>query len=168
VAVPTPHVEAAFEARSGSIFTVFRGTGLLLGIISVFFWGGATAVNDTTGETGGLVFLLISAGTVLMAFVAGRNVKLFANPEVVGVVGPLGGVRLCPRSELGEIRTVWHWYQGRGIGSWVFPTLHFRKRDASDAFMTPVLLYQPDDLLALGAYLGTAIDLDRPTSSRAS
>jgi hypothetical protein len=139
-----------------------------LGIISVFLWGGATAVNDTTGETGGLIFLLISAGIFVIAFVGGRNVKLFANPDVVGVVGPLGGVRLCPRSELGEIRTVWHWYQGRGIGSWVFPTLHFRKRDTSDAFMTPVLLYQTDDLLALGAYLGIAIDLNRPTSSRAA
>ncbi len=168
MAVPPARVQPAFEARAGSIFTVFRGAGLLLGIVAVFFWGGAAAVNDSAGETGGLVFLMVSAGIVTLASVAGRNVKIFANPEVVGTVGPLGGVRVCPRGELGEVRTVWHWYQGRGMGYWVFPTLHFRKRDTADAFMTPVLLYQREDLLALGAYLGTLIDLDRPTTSRAA
>lgn len=156
----------AFQARSSSIFTLLRGVGLLLVIVAVLIWGGATAVNDSTGETGGLVFLLASAGIVALAFIAGRNVKLFANQEMVGIVGPLGGVRVCSRSDLGEIRTIWHWYRGRGMGSWVFPTLHFRKRDTSDAFMTPVLLYQSEDLLALGAYLGMPIDLRRPTIPR--
>jgi hypothetical protein len=54
------------------------------------------------------------------------------------------------------------------MGYWVFPTLHFRKRDTSDAFVTMVLLYETDDLLGLGAYLGIRIDLDRPTTPRAA
>jgi hypothetical protein len=161
---PAGRVQPAFLARSGMIFTLFRGVGLLLGIVAVLFWGGAAAVNDSTGEAGGLIFLLGSASMVSLAFIAGRNVKLFANEDVVGIVGPFGGVRVCSRNELGEIRTLWHWYQGRGIGSWVFPTLHFRKRNTDDAFVTPVLLYQNEDLVALGAYLGTPIDLDRPTT----
>jgi len=157
-------VQPAVEVKSGSIFTVFRGAGLVLAILGLSFWGGATAVNDSTGEAGGLVFWLASAGTWVFAFIASRNVKLFANEDVVGVVGPLGGVRICARSELSEIRTIWHWWRGRGMGSWVFPTLHFRKRDTSDAFITPVLLYRTEELPALGAYLGTPIDLERPTS----
>ena len=161
-------VQPLVQAKAGSIFTVFRGAAILLATISVFVWGGATAVNDTTGEVGGLVFLLASAGVVVFAFVAGHNVQLFVTAEVVGIVGPLGGVRTCPRSELAEIRTVWHWYQGRGMGSWVFPTLHFRKRDTTDAFVTFALLYEDDELHALGAYLRTPIDLERPTASRAA
>jgi hypothetical protein len=54
------------------------------------------------------------------------------------------------------------------MGYWVFPTLHFRKRDTSDAFITPVLLYETEDLLALSAYLGMPIELDRPTTSKAA
>jgi hypothetical protein len=160
-------VQPAVQIRSGGIFNIFRGAGLVLAILGLFFWGGSTAVNDTTGEAGGLVFWLASAGTWALAFVASRNIKLFANEEVVGMVGPFRGVRVCPRSDLGEIRTVWHWWQGRGMGFWVFPTLHFRKRDTSDAFITLVLLYRAEDLPALGAYLGTPIDLERPTSEPA-
>jgi hypothetical protein len=160
-------VQPAVEVKSGRIFTVLRGAGLVLAILGLAFWGGATAVNDTTGEAGGLVFWLASAGTWAFAFVASRNVKLFANENLVGMVGPFRGVRVCSRNELGEIRTVWHWWQGRGMGFWVFPTLHFRKRDTSDAFFTPVLLYRPEDLPAFGAYLGTPIDLERPTSEPA-
>jgi hypothetical protein len=161
-------IRPVIQARGGSIFAVLRGVGLLLAMFAVLFLGGAAAVNDSAGETGGLIFLVASASLVALAFIAGRNVKLFANEDVVGIVGPLGGVRVCPRSELGEIRTRWHWYQGRGMGSWVFPTLHFRKRDTRDAFMTPVLLYRGEELLALGAYLGMPIDLDRPTTPRAA
>jgi hypothetical protein len=168
VDVPAARVQPAVQARGGTFFTLFRGLGILLAIIAVFFWGGVASVHDSTLETGGLVFLLASVGIVVFAFIAGRNVKLFANTEVVGIVGPLGGVRVCPRSELSEIRTVWHWYQGRGMGYWVFPTLHFRKRDTSDAFVTMVLLYETDDLLGLGAYLGIPIDLDRPTTPKAA
>src|SRR6266550_8533955 len=160
-------VQPAVEVKSGSIFTVLRGAGLVLAILGLAFWGRATAVNDSTGEAGGLVFWLASAGTWVVAFIASRNVKLFANEDVVGMVGPFGGVRICARSELGEIRTIWHWWQGRGTGFWVFPTLHFRKRDTSDAFITPVLLYRTEDLPALGAYLGTPVDLERPTSEPA-
>jgi hypothetical protein len=80
----------------------------------------------------------------------------------------MGGVRVCSRSELAEIRTVWHWYQGRGMGYWVFPTLHFRTRDTSDAFITPVLLYETEELLALSAYLGMPIELDRPRTQKAA
>ena len=147
---------------------VLRSVGLSLGILGLLFWGGATAVNDSAGEAGGLVFLLASCGLAGLGFIAGRNIRLFANQEMVGIVGPLGGVRVCSRSELAEIRTTWHWYQGRGMGFWVFPTLHFRKRDTSDAFATPALLYQSDDLLALGNYLVMPVDLDRPTTPRAA
>jgi hypothetical protein len=164
---PATRVQPAFQARGGSIFTVFRGAALLLAIIALFFWGGATSVNDTAGETGGLVFLLVSAGIVAFAFIAGRKVRLFANQELVGSVGPFGGVRVCARTDLAEIRTIWHWYQGRGMGSWVFPTLHFRRRDTTDAFVTLALLYETEDLLALGAYLGMPIELDRPTTAKA-
>lgn len=166
--VPAARVQAAVRARGGTFFTVLRGAGILLAIVAVFFWGGAASVNDTAWATGGLVFLLASLGIVVLAFTAGRKVQLFANQEFVGIVGPLGGVRVCPRGELAEIRTTWHWYRGRGIGYWVFPTLHFRKRDTSDAFITPVLLYETDDLLALSAYLGMPIDLDRPTTPKAA
>ncbi|HXN04847.1 MAG TPA: hypothetical protein VN895_08460 [Candidatus Acidoferrum sp.] len=161
-------MQPAFEVRAGSIFTVFRGAALLVAIVALFFWGGATSVNDSAGETGGLVFLLFSVGLVVFAFIAGRKVRLFANQELVGIVGPLGGVRVCSRTELAEIRTAWHWYQGRGMGYWVFPTLHFRKRDTSDAFITPVLLYETEDLLALSSYLGMPIELDRPTTPKAA
>jgi hypothetical protein len=160
-------VQPAVEVKSGSIFTVLRGAGLVLAILGLAVWGGSTAVNDTTGEAGGLVFWLVSAATWAFAFVASRNVKLFASEDVVGIVGPFRGVRVCSRGELAEIRTVWHWWQGRSLGYWVFPTLHFRKRDTSDAFITPVLLYRGEDLPALGAYLGTPIDVERPTSEHA-
>ncbi len=166
--VPAARVQPTFQARGGSIFIVFRGAALLIVIIALFFWGGATSVNDRAGENGGLVFLLVSAGIVAFAFIAGRKVRLFANQDLVGSVGPFGGVRVCARTDLAEIRTVWHWYQGRGMGSWVFPTLHFRKRDTSEAFTALVLLYENDDLLGLGAYLGIPIDLDRPTTPRAA
>jgi hypothetical protein len=168
VDVPAAHVQPAVRARGGTFFTLFRGLGILLAIVAVFFWGGVASVHDSTLETGGLVFLLASVAIVVFAFIAGRKVQLFANQEFVGIVGPLGGVRVCPRGELIEIRTTWHWYQGRGMGYWVFPTLHFRKRDTSDAFVTPVLLYEADDLLALSAYLGMLIELDRPTTRRAA
>jgi hypothetical protein len=160
-------VQPAVRVRSSSVFTVLRGAGFVLAIFGLSFWGGATAVHDTTGEAGGGVFLLASAGTWAFAFLAGRNVRLFANEDMVATVGPFGGVRVCPRSELAEIRTIWHWWQGRGLGFWVFPTLHFRKRDTSDAFITPVLLYRTEDLPALGSYLGKTIDLERPPSADA-
>jgi hypothetical protein len=165
---PAARVQPAVQARGGSFFTLFRALGILLATIAVFFWGGAASVHDSTWETGGVVFLLASVAIVVFAFVAGRKVKLFANQGFVGIVGPVGGVRVCPRSELAEIRTVWHWYQGRGLGYWVFPTLHFRKRDTSDAFTTPALLYETQDLQALGAYLGMPIELDRPTTPKAA
>lgn len=165
---PAARVRPVIQARSSSVFTVLRGVGLLLAMFAVLSLGGAAGVHDSTGEAGGLVFLVVSVSLVALGFIAGRNIKLFANPEVVGMVGPLGGVRLCPRSELAEIRTRWHWYQGRGMGSWVFPTLHFRRRDTNDAFMTPALLYRSEDLLALGGYLGMPIDLDRPTAPKAA
>ncbi len=162
-----PPAQPAVVVRSCSIFTVLRGAGFVLAILGFAFWGMATAVNDSTGETGGLVFWLASVVTWALAFVAGRNIMLFANQNIVGIVGPLGGIRTCNRTELSEIRTIWHWWQGRGAGYWIFPTLHFRTRDTSDAFVTPVLLYKGDDLPALGAYLKMTIDLDRPTSEPA-
>ena len=155
-------VQPVIQVRSGAIFIILRGAGFVLAILGLAFWGMATAVHDSTGESGGLVFLLASTGTWALAFIASRNVKLFANKDLVGVVGPFGGVRVCSRGELGEIRTTWHWWQGRGMGFWVFPTLHFRNRDTSDAFVTPVLLYRTKDLAALGAYLGIPIDLEPP------
>jgi len=161
-------VQPAFEVRAGSIFTVFRGAALLAAIVALFFWGGATSVNDRAGETGGLVCLLVSAGIVVFAFVAGGKVRLFANQELIGLVGPFGGIRVCCRTDLAEIRTVWHWYQGRGLGAWIFPTIHFRKRDTTDAFVTLALLYETEDLIALGAYLGMPIELDRPATPKAA
>jgi hypothetical protein len=165
---PAARVQPAVQARGGSFFTLFRAVGILLATFAVFFWGGAASVHDRTWETGGVVFLLVSVAIVVFAFVAGRKVQLFANQGFVGIVGPVGGVRVCPRSELAEIRTVWHWYQGRGMGYWVFPTLHFRRRDTSDAFITPVLLYEAEELLALSAYLGMPIELGRPTTPKAA
>ena len=38
---------------------------------------------------------------------------------------------------------------------------------AFHGFITLVLLYRAEDLPALGAYLGTPIDLERPTSAPA-
>jgi hypothetical protein len=104
--VPSTPVQPTFQARGGSIFTVFRGAALLLAIIALFFWGGATSVNDTAAENGGLLFLMVSAGIVAFAFIAGRKVRLFANQELVGSVGPFGGVRVCARTDLTEIRTI--------------------------------------------------------------
>jgi hypothetical protein len=165
---PAARVQPAVQVRGGSFFTLFRAFGILLATIAVFFWGGAASVHDSSWETGGLVFLLASVAIVVFAFVAGRKVQLFANQGFVGIVGPMGGVRVCSRSELAEIRTVWHWHQGRGMGYWVFPTLHFRTRDTSDAFITPVLLYETEELLALSAYLGMPIELDRPRTQKAA
>jgi hypothetical protein len=125
------------------------------------------AVNDSTGVTGGLVFSSIAGAVLLLALLAGHNIKLFATPEMVGARGPFGGVRVCPRTELAEVRTVWHWYQGRGLGLWILPTLHFRQRDGIDAFWTPVYLYRREGLRDLAQYLGVPIDLTRPTTEPA-
>jgi hypothetical protein len=140
------------QAHSGGLFPVIGVAAAFFVIVSALTSWGAIAVNDSTGITGGLVFSSVSGAVLLLAIVAGHNIKLFATAEMVGAIGPFGGVRVCPRTDLAEIRTVWHWYQGLGLGFWLLPTLHFRQRDGVDAFATSAYLYRRDGLRNLAAY----------------
>jgi hypothetical protein len=156
------------EARSGGLFLVVEASAFLLFVISAFTWVGAMAVNDSAGIAGGLLFSLAFAAVIALAIVASRNVKLFATPEVIGVVGPLGGVRTCPRAEFAELRFVRHsWSSLHGVVFWRLPTLHFRRRDGVDAFSTSAYLYRKDGLQDLAQYLGVPLDLSRPNFERA-
>jgi hypothetical protein len=149
---------------SGGLFPVIGVAAAFFVIASALTLWGAIAVNDSTGITGGLLFSSVSSAVLLLASVAGHKVKLFATPELVGAIGPFGSVRVCSRTELAEVRTVWHWYQGRGLGFWLLPTLHFRQHDGVDAFATSAYLYRRDGLRDLAAYLGIPIDLTRPST----
>jgi hypothetical protein len=153
---------------SSALFKVVGGTTLIGVIFGALVWSSAAAIHDSAGEIGALVFLMAASIVLLAAFVASRNIKLFVQQGMVGCVGPFGGVRACLCDELSEVRTVWHWYQGRGMGMWVFPTLHFRRRDGSDAFTTPAILYRSDGLQTLAERLRLPIDLERPTSRKAA
>jgi hypothetical protein len=160
---PTP-----FVVDSSALFKVVGGTALVGVILCALVWSSAAAMQDSAGANGALVFLMAASIVLLAAFVASRNIKLFVQQGIVVCVGPFGGVRACPREELSEVRTVWHWYQGRGMGMWVFPTLHFRRRDGSDAFTTPAILYRSGGLQTLAERLRLPIDLERPTSRKAA
>src|ERR1700730_12096339 len=59
---PAARVRPVIQARSSSVFTVLRGVGLLLAMFAVLSLGGAAGVHDSTGEAGGLVFLVVSGG----------------------------------------------------------------------------------------------------------
>jgi hypothetical protein len=161
--LPTP-----FVVESGAMFKVVGGTALVCVVFGALVWSSAAAIHDSVGANGARVFLMVCSIVLLATFVASRNIKLFVQHGMVGCVGPLGGVRACPRDELTEIRTVWHWYQGRGMGMWVFPILHFRRRDGSDAFATPAILYPSDSLQTLAERLRLPIDLERPASGKAA
>ncbi|GAC1481212.1 MAG: hypothetical protein PVSMB9_06350 [Candidatus Dormibacteria bacterium] len=155
-------------AHSSALFKVVGGVALMCEVFAALVWSAAAAVHDSVGANGALAFFVLTGIVLLAVIVASRNIKLFVQQDVVGFVGPLGGIRLCQRAELTEVRTLWHWYQCRGIGTWMLPTLHFRRRDGSDAFVTPSLLYTTDGLQALGSQLGLPIDLERPTDRRAA
>jgi len=158
----------SFVVESSALFKLVGGTTLICVIFGALVWSSAAAIHDSAGANGALVFLMAASIVLLAAFVASRNIKLFVQQGIVGCVGPFGGVRACPRDELSEVRTVWHWYQGRGMGMWVFPTLHFRRRDGSDAFTTPAILYRSDGLQTLADRLRLPIDLERPTNRKAA
>ena len=168
-AVTNPsHLPTSFVVESGALFKVVGGTALIGVVFGALVWSSAAAIHDSAGVNGALVFLMVFSIVLLAAFVAGRNIKLFVQHGRAGCVGPLGGVRACQLDDLTEIRTVWHWYQGRGMGMWVFPILHFRLRDGSDAFATPAILYPSDSLQTLGERLRLPIDLERPASRKAA
>jgi hypothetical protein len=164
----TERVQPIVEARSSILFNVVGAVALFFAIVSALVWSGAAAVHDAVGTNGALLFTLVAGSILVLALIAGRNVKLFASQDLVGCVGPFGGVRVCQRTELAEVRTVWHRYAGREIGSWVFPTLHFRRLDGVDAFVTAAVLYRAKGLQAVAHHLGVLIDLDRPTTKRAA
>jgi hypothetical protein len=176
--IPPNHVTAAvtnpsdlptsFVVESGALFKVVGGTALICVVFGALVWSGAATIHDSAGVNGALVFLMVCTIVLLAAFVASRNIKLFVQHGMLGCVGPLGGVRACQLDDLTEIRTVWHWYQGRGMGMWVFPILHFRLRDGSDAFATPAILYLSDSPQTLGERLRLPIDLERPASRKAA
>jgi hypothetical protein len=163
-----PRLQPAAEAKASRLFRVIGGVAGAIGILCALVLGGAVAVNDASGIRGSLVGISIASAILLGSISAGRNIKLFATADLVGWVGPLGGVRMFARSDLSEIRTVWHWWQGRGLGWWIFPTLHFRRRDTTDAIVTPAIFYEPEGLQALSAYLGLPINLDPPTQDKAA
>ena len=150
------------EVGAGPVFNFVGGAALVLVVIGAVTWGGATAVRDPAGEIGSAIFLLGALAMLVLSVAGRRNVRLFANDALIGCVGLFGGTRVFPRAELAEVRVVWHRYTGKGMGMWVFPTLHFLRRDVTDAFVTPAILYRPNDLQKLAAYLGLAIDLERP------
>jgi hypothetical protein len=145
------------EARSGGLFLVMGAASLLLTVISTLTWVGAVAINDSAGSTGGLLFSLAFGTLLLLTIVAGRNVRLFATPELIGAVGPLGGIRTCPRAEFAEIRLVRHGDQFGTFIFWRFPTLNVRRRDGVDAFSTSAYLYRKDGLRDLAQYLGVPL-----------
>jgi len=147
------------------MLTHVGGTALLCVTFGAVTWASATAVGDTTGETGSTMFLLGAILILILTVVGRRNVSLFANDEVVGCVGFFGETRICLRSEVAEVRLVWHRYTGRGMGAWVFPTLHFLRQDLTDALTTPAFLYRNDDLRKLADFLGLAIELKRPAGA---
>ena len=153
------------EVSAGPLFNFVGCAALVLVSIAAVTWGGTTAVGDPAGEIGSGIFLLGALAMLVFALAGRRNVRLFANDALVGCVGLFGGTRVIPRAELVEVRVAWNRYTGKGMGMWVFPTLHFRRRDVTDAFVTPAILYRPSDLQKLAAYLGLAIDLERPQGS---
>jgi hypothetical protein len=152
----------AVQARSGGLFPIVGVAASLLLLTSAFALVGAVVINDPAGVTGGLVFSLALGAVLVLTTIARRNIKLFATPELIGVVGPFGGVRTCPRVDFAELRLVRH---GDVLGTyilWRFPTLHVRRRDGVDAFSTSAYLYRKDGLRDLAQYLGVPLDLSGP------
>ena len=147
------------EARSGGLFPVVGISVLLLSVISTLTWAGAVAIDDSAGKIGGLAFSVAFGAVLLLTIVAGRNVRLFATPEVIGAVGPFGGLRTCPRAEFAELRLERHWDPVFGI-FWRFPALHIRRRDGTDAFSTSAYLYRKAALEDLARYLGVSLIIE--------
>ena len=143
------------------MFPVVGIAATLLLLISALTWAGAVAINDPAGVIGGVAFSFAFAAVLLLTIVAARNVRLFATPELIGAVGPLGGVRTCPRAEFAELCLVRH-KDWAGFIFWRLPTLHVRRRDGVDAFSTSAYLYSKDGLHDLAQYLGVPVDLSRP------
>jgi len=152
----------AVVVPSSALFKLIGGIALVCEIFGAVVWSSAIAMRDSDVANGALVFLGLFGVVVLACYAANRNIRLFVQQDIVGCVGPLGGVRLCQLADLAEVRTVWHRYTGRGMGVWVFPTLHFRRRDTSDAIVTPAIFYRIDALQALAERVGMPIDLERP------
>jgi hypothetical protein len=158
-------VPSAVEVHAGPVFTYVGGAALVFVLFGAITWASATAVTDPAGETGSAIFLLCASAILALTMVGRRNVKLFANDEVVGRVNFFGATRVCLRSELAEVRVIWHRYTGRGMGMWVFPTLHFIRRDLTDALATPAIYFRTKDLLELAQFLGRPISLERPAGA---
>jgi hypothetical protein len=131
-------------------------------LLSVLAWAGSFAINDSAGVTGGLPFTLVSGALLAAATISGHNIRFFANADVIGVVGPLGGMRTCSRAEFAELRLVRDrdWL-GASIW-WRLPRLQVRRRNGSDAFVTSAYLYQRSGLRQVARYLGVPLDLSRP------
>lgn len=139
-------------------------------MLQALSWAGASPFAYGAGLADWLAFLLGSLAITVVVFRALRNVKLFADREVVGRVDFMGGTTICPRSELAEIRVVWRWIlPSRGsFAHWGAPVLHVRRRDMTEAFVTQAILYRSGDLEALGTYLGLPIDVDHPPADLAA
>lgn len=127
----------------------------------------SVALRQGAGSVGFALFLFAALASTGVVFLAQRNVKLFADGEVVGRIGFFGGTTTCPRADLADVRVVWHkvWSRRSLLPVWAAPVLHFRRRDMTDAFVTPALLYRSDDLAALGRFLGFPIDVDQPPAT---
>lgn len=167
MAASAASVKPVVTVRSGPVFVIIGSSALIFLVFSAVAWAGASAMNDVGAAVVSGSFLLVSGALLAVTVVARKNTRLFANEDVVGSVGPFGGVRLCLRAELREVRVVWQRYRGRGWGdaTWAFPSLHFRRLDGTDAFAKPALLFRYGDLNTLANYLQMSISLERPTSS---
>ena len=165
MAARTSSVQPVVTVRSGPVFVLIGSGALIVLMFSAVMWAGASAMQDLRVATVSGILVVISGALLALTALARKNVRLFANEDVVGSVGPFGGVRLCPRAELREVRVVWRPYRGRGDATWAFPSLHFRRLDGVDAFAKPALLYRHGDLKTLANYLQLSISLERPVGS---
>jgi hypothetical protein len=162
VAQSASKIQPQVEARSGGLFSVFAVAASFLLLLSALAWAGSIAIKDTAGATGGLAFTLLSSALLAAATISSRNICFFANTDVIGVVGPLGGMRTCSRAEFADLRVVRDrdWL-GASIW-WRLPRLQVRRRNGTDAFVTSAYLYQRNGLREVARYLGVPLDLSHP------
>jgi hypothetical protein len=133
-------------------------------LVSTLAWAGSIAIKDTAGATGGLAFTLVSGALLAAATISSRNIRFFANADVIAVVGPLGGMRTCSRAEFAELRLLRDrdWL-GASIW-WRLPRLQVRRRNGTEAFVTSAYLYQRKGLRELARYLAVPLDLSHPVA----